>query len=428
MKRRIMAVITGIITMAAVCGCGAQQTVTDRVVQSDMVEETEVQSETVTQTINETESETEQTLETITTAEQENAVIDRSETFALLNDMKAGWNLGNTLDAHASADLTSETSWGNPKTTPEMIQAIAQEGFHTLRIPVTWSKHVSAGPEYKIDAAWMDRVEEVVKYALDCDMYVILDTHHEPDYWLKPQSDGLDEVQNELCAIWQQIAERFADYDEHLLFEGMNEPRIKGSAQEWSGGDADGRAAVNTLNQAFVDTVRAVGGKNETRTLIICPYGNSVTYNTMVELDIPQDEHIAVAVHLYTPYYFTYEPEGGSINVWNGTLKKDIISNMQLVDKELIQKGVPVIITEFGAVHKVFQDADGNTVSNQEEVLKWLADYMETANKYGIPCVWWDNGIYNTSGEQFGLFDRKNLTWFDQDIADAFVKYAQQTE
>ena len=128
-------------------------------------------------------------METITTAEQENAVIDRSETFALLNDMKAGWNLGNTLDAHASADLTSETSWGNPKTTPEMIQAIAQEGFHTLRIPVTWSKHVSAGPEYKIDAAWMDRVEEVVKYALDCDMYVILDTHHEPDYWLKPQSD-----------------------------------------------------------------------------------------------------------------------------------------------------------------------------------------------------------------------------------------------
>ena len=148
----------------------------------------------------------------------------------------------------------------------------------------------------------------------------------------------------------------------------------------------------------------------------------------MVELEIPQDEHIAVAVHLYTPYYFTDEPEGGSINVWNGTLKKDIISNMQLVDKELIQKGVPVIITEFGAVHKVFQDADGNTVSNQEEVLKWLADYMETANKYGIPCVWWDNGIYNTSGEQFGLFDRKNLTWFDQDIADAFVKYAQQTE
>lgn len=95
--------------------CGAQQTVTDRVVQSDMVEETEVQSETVTQTINETESETEQTLETITTAEQENAVIDRSETFALLNDMKAGWNLGNTLDAHASADLTSETSWGNQR-------------------------------------------------------------------------------------------------------------------------------------------------------------------------------------------------------------------------------------------------------------------------------------------------------------------------
>lgn len=101
---------------------------------------------------------------------------------------------------------------------------------------------------------------------------------------------------------------------------------------------------------------------------------------------------------------------------------------MQLVDKELIQKGVPVIITEFGAVHKEYQDDSGNMVSNREEVLKWLADYMEVTNRYGIPCVWWDNGIYDAQGEKFGIFDRKNLTWYDKDLADALVAYAQKEE
>lgn len=424
-KQRVIAVLTGLMTIVTVCGCGAQQAsaVTTETAVETTAEETTVETK-------EALTESEQNLEMETTAEQENAVIDRSVTFAMLQDMGIGWNLGNTLDAHggSSLELMSEVSWGNPKTTPEMIQAVAEEGFKTLRIPVTWSTHVSAAPQYRINTEWLDRVEEVVNYALDCNMYVILDTHHEPDYWLKPQTSGLEEVENELCAIWQQIAERFAEYDEHVIFEGMNEPRIKGSPQEWSGGDSDGREAVNALNQAFVETVRATGGNNADRTLIICPYGNSVTYNTMTELEIPQDEHIAVAVHLYTPYFFTYEPEGSSTNVWNGTLKKDIISAMQLVDKELIQKGVPVIITEFGAVHKEYQDDSGNMVSNREEVLKWLADYMEVANRYGIPCIWWDNGIYDAQGEKFGIFDRKNLTWYDKDLADALVAYAQKEE
>lgn len=434
MKRKITVILAGVMTAAAVCGCGAKQT--DMEITETTVPEKEAPAETMTtsetaqaQQTTETQTiETEMETEMETTIEQENAVIDRSETFALLDDMKAGWNLGNTLDALGTSDVSSEVSWGNPKTTPEMIQAIAVEGFKTLRIPVTWGTHVSAGPEYKIDEAWLDRVEEVVNYGLDCDMYVILDTHHEPDYWLKPQSDGLEEVQKELNAIWQQIAERFAEYDEHLIFEGMNEPRIKGSAQEWSGGDADGRQAVNVLNQTFVDAVRATGGNNATRTLIICPYGNTANASTLSELEIPQDEHIAVAVHLYTPYYFTYDPDGSSIHVWNGTLKRDIVSVMQLVDRELIQKGVPAIITEFGAVHKEYQDAEGNLVSNKEDVLKWLADYMEVTNQYGIPCIWWDNNVYGTSGEQFGLFNRRELTWFDKDIADALVQYANQAE
>ena len=411
--------------MAAVatvlCSCGTTQTTDMNTTQEETTSQIEDESsQAVSETTEQSTTETEE-------ASAEQQTIDRSETFALLKDMKAGWNLGNTLDSHGGStlELMSEVSWGNPKTTPEMIQAVAEEGFKTLRIPVTWSTHVSAGPEYTINPAWLDRVEEVVNYALDCDMYVILDTHHEPDYWLKPQSSGLEEVQAQLSAIWKQIAERFADYDEHLVFEGMNEPRIKGSPQEWTGGDSDGRKAVNALNQTFVDTVRATGGNNATRTLIICPYGNSVTDRSITELAIPQDEHIAVAVHLYTPYVFAFEPDTNNVNVWDGTLKKDIVSAMELVNKNLIEKGVPVIITEFGAVHKEYTDENGNLVSNHDEVLKWLADYMEIAGQYNIPCVWWDNNVYDSQGENFGLLDRRNLTWFDKEVADAFINYAQ---
>ena len=416
MKRKWIAILTTVSVLVSVCGCGAVQAQVENVETA----ETQTTSEVLETTV-------EQTIEEETVAEQAAVEVDRSETFAMLADMGAGWNLGNTLDAHggSSLELMSEVSWGNPKTTPEMIQAVAEEGFKTIRIPVTWSTHVSTGPEYRINPAWLDRVEEVVKYAMDCDMYVILDTHHEPDYWLKPQTSGLEDVEKELSAIWQQIAERFADYDEHLLFEGMNEPRIKGSPQEWTGGDSDGRKAVNALNQVFVDTVRATGGNNADRTLIICPYGNSVSDKSLIELEIPQDEHIAVAVHLYTPYFFTFKPDSGNVNVWDGSLKKDIESVMSQVNEQLIQKGVPVIITEFGAVHKEYQDENGNTVSNKEDVLKWLADYMEVTTQYGIPCIWWDNNVYNSQGENFGLFDRKNLTWFDKDIADAFVTYAK---
>ncbi len=430
MKKKLMSILIGVTVIAGVCGCAVQNTAVNNEENSKQEQQTMLETEQTVET-EETEIITEVSTvneEENTKAEEVEVVIDRSATFKLLEDMRIGWNLGNTLDAHISgqvATVSSETCWGNPITTPEMIQAIAEQGFKTIRVPVTWSLHMTEKPEYKIDEVWLDRVEEIVNYALDADLYVILDTHHEPDYWLKPQSEGLEDVKNQLTAIWKQVGERFRDYDERLVFEGMNEPRMKGSEKEWSGGDADGRAAVNVLNQAFVETVRATGGNNETRCLIICPYGNSVTYNSIIELEIPQDNNIMVAVHLYTPYYFTYEQDQNNICEWDGSLKKDIISAMSLVDKYLIQKDVPVIITEFGAVNKEYTDANGNQVSNSEEVLKWLADYMEVANKYGISCVWWDNGIYNTSGEKFSIFDRNNLSWYAKDVADALIMHTE---
>lgn len=360
------------------------------------------------------------------TAEKETAADADTEAptaAQVLSQMNVGWNLGNTFDAWGAPNpINNETYWGNPKTTKEMIDAIRAQGFNTIRIPVTWSENVGTAPEYKIDDAWLERVAEVVDYAYNEGMFVIIDTHHEPDFWLKPQREGLDVMKGELAAIWAQLSDRFEDYDYRLLFEGMNEPRVKGSAQEWSGGTDEGRAAVNELNRVFVDTVRAAGGKNATRCLIICPYGNSVTYDSITQLEVPDDKYVMVSVHLYTPYVFCYEPEG-SVNEWDGTLKKDIENVADMVNTNFIEKGIPVIVTEFGAVNKTGAGRDGS--QNTQQILSWLADYMEVMNGYGIKCIWWDNGIYDGQGEKFAIFDRSSCTWYAPEIADALIEYSK---
>lgn len=416
MRKRIL-VFCATLACSLTVGCGlAENAKPEQPVKTEEVKETEkLEMAEVTK-----ESEKPEIAEV--SKESEKHEVNRAEAFDILQAMTIGWNLGNSLDAHGNHDPSyNETCWGNPATTREMVDAIYEQGFNTIRVPVTWAEHLGPAPDYVIDEKWLNRVEEVVSYGLDNGMYVILDTHHEPDYWLVPDPEKEEQVAEELAAIWKQIAERFKACDEHLLFEGMNEPRTRGSEAEWNGGTKEERKVVNTLNKAFVDAVRATGGNNEERCLILCTYGNSVNYNTLTELEIPEDDHIMVAVHLYTPYFFTYEP-AESIWEWDGSMKADIITNMQMVDKYLIQKNVPVIITEFGAVHKIA--ADGST--NHEQVLKWIDDYMETVNRYGMKCVWWDNGNYTGQGERFAIFDRRTCEWFDKEVADALIRNAMQ--
>lgn len=396
---------------------------------SQQVEETEKSTETgqsaeTSQSVEETRS-SEQSIEESNTQEskteevKEPFVKDRSAAFALLSKIKIGWNLGNTLDAHgAGASVVSETFWGNPKTTQEMIDAVAAQGFNAIRIPVTYAEHLGKGPDYKVTEQWMNRVQEIVDYAINADMYVMLDTHHETDFWLKPAPENEEALVEELSALWKQVAERFRDYDERLIFEGMNEPRVKGSAAEWNGGTTQERKVVDRLNQAFVDTVRSTGGNNETRLLVICTYGNNPGYNIIKELQIPEDNNIAVAVHMYTPYYFTFAgSESAFFDHWDGSQKDSIVSTVKQLEKYFIKNDVPVIVTEFGAVNK----------GNSEEIQKWAKDYLEVMNKYGIKCFWWDNNCFNTNGENFGLFNRKALSWYDKDLADALVEYANES-
>ena len=338
---------------------------------------------------------------------------DRSEAFALLSNITIGWNLGNTFDAIGAGNtLASETYWGCPKTTQEMFDALSAQGFNAVRIPVTYAEHVGKAPEYKINEDWLNRVQEVVDYALKDNMYVILDTHHETDYWLVPDEKHEATAMEELSAIWKQVAEHFKDYDDHLIFEGMNEPRRKGSDAEWSGGTKNERVIVNKLNQVFVDAVRSVGGNNDKRLLIICTYGNNPGKEAVEDLKIPHDNHIAVAVHMYTPYHFTYDSKDQwEYSTWDGSKKTEIATIAKQLENLLTNNDVPVIVTEFGAVNK----------NNSEEVIKWIEDYLRIMRVRNMKCFWWDNNCYDTNGENFGIFNRRTLEFFDQNIADALV-------
>lgn len=399
--------------------CGKEQNPSQESTESQTLESGSTESKEPETSVAESESapETEESKTPEATPAPEN--IDRVAAKAILDKMTTGWNLGNTLDAHGAGNsLSAETYWGNPKTTHEMIDAIAAQGFDSIRIPVTWAEHMGPAPDYTVDKAWMDRVEEVVNYALDNKMYVIINTHHDPSYWLTPNPEQADNVLPRFEALWKQIAERFKEYDEHLVFEGMNEVRTIGSEKEWSGGTEEERKVIDRINAAFVETVRATGGNNESRLLIISPYGNSAENDALRYMEIPDDPCIAVALHLYTPYHFTYKNDYMNLTKWDGSRAKDLENILTRANIHFMKKGIPVIITEYGCENK----------DNPEEVQKWLEHYLKLTEEYNIKCFWWDNNIYNTSGEKFGIFDRRNLKWYDQALADKIIELTKPAE
>lgn len=167
-----------------------------------------------------------------------------------------------------------------------------------------------------------------------------------------------------------------------------------------------------------MDTVRETGGKNAKRLLLVSTYAHAVTENAFDGFIFDYDEYTAVALHAYTPYSFTYHSgESWESYEWTGWEKGSISGVFKLIDEQLTSKGIPVIITEYGAVRKRL----GDFLYNTEEVIAWLGDYLGTAKQYGIPCVWWDNNYYTSGNELFGIFDRSSCDWYSKEIADAIV-------
>jgi len=313
--------------------------------------------------------------------------------------VKIGWNLGNTLDGSPN-----ETSWGNPKTTKEMITAIKNAGFNTIRIPVSWSSHAPT-PNYTIDSAWMSRVKEVVDYAVDNNLYIILNSHHDNSIF-KLHDTEIEESKTALKSIWTQIANTFKGYNYNLIFEGLNEPRTEESANEWNGGTKEERDNLNTLNQLFVNTVRDTGGNNEKRILMIPTYAASASSTARNDLTIPTDsknsvKKIIVSMHSYVPNAFTFP--WGNAQTWskdNSSDTSSINSYFNDAHSTFVSKGIPVIAGEFGAVNK----------NNEDARAEWAEYYVSYGKSKGVPCVLWDNGAFSGNGELFGFLDRRSNT------------------
>lgn len=326
----------------------------------------------------------------------------------IVNDMKLGWNLGNTFDAGGA-----ETNWGNPVTTHAMIDKLKQQGFKTIRIPITWGPHMGGAPNYTIDSAWLNRIEEVINYAFDNDMYVIINTHHDTS-WIVPTYAHQEQTINQLTKVWTQIANKFKDYGDYLIFETMNEPRLVGSAEEWSGGTAEGRDVINKFNLAAVNAIRSTGGNNATRFILIPTYGASATSNALNDMVIPNnDKKIIVSVHMYSPYTFAMQYPGTS--TWGSDSDKASLDwELDAVANKFIKKGWGVIIGEFGSVNK-------NNLSSRVVHAEY---YVKAARARGITPIWWDNNIASVGEETFGIFNRKALTWYFPEVANALVRGA----
>ena len=343
--------------------------------------------------------------------------------------MKAGWNLGNTFDAFDCNWLRDkmqyETAWCGAMTTETLIQALQDAGFNTLRIPVSWHNHLDA--DWVIDAPWLERVAEVVSWAYDRGMYVIVNIHHDcaPGYYY-PDAANRETSEKYVRTIWQQLAERFADYDERLVFECVNEPRLKDTEYEWNWVSSspvcqEAMAEIVHLNQVFVDTVRASHrGYNDERYLMVPTYDASPDYACQDAFTLPLDtaeNRIIVSAHAYSPYDFALQQPGiDRFNLNNNAQKAGISGFMNRLYQKYVSQGIPVLMGEFGAMEK-----NGNL----QDRVDWLSFYVAIARSRGISCCWWDNNLFQGNGERFGLFNRNTGECVFPDLLEAFMRYAE---
>lgn len=327
----------------------------------------------------------------------------------LVSYIGTGWNLGNTLDATGGGNsLYSETSWGNPKTTKAMIDAVKAQGFNTVRVPVSWGNHTT-GDNFTIDSKWLARVKEVVDYCIDNDMYVILNIHHDTStQYYYPSSTYKTQSVKFVKSIWTQVAKYFKDYDQHLVFETLNEPRLVGTGDEWwfpvnnpSSAVLDSISVINTLNQTAVDVIRAAGGKNNDRCIMVPGYAASIDGCTTSTFKLPDDStpnRLIVSVHAYTPYNFALNANGTA--EFKDDLKNEVDYLYSTIKSHFIDKDIPAIIGETSASNK----------NNAAERVKWAQYYMGKSAEYGVPCMLWDNNVFNGGdrGECHGHLNRSH--------------------
>jgi len=324
----------------------------------------------------------------------------------ITKEMGLGWNLGNTMDGH-SAFMPSETAWQSVVTSSQLIQSVHDAGFNTLRIPVTWGLKIDNANNYAIDPAWMDRVREIAEYGLRQGMYVIINIHHdgaEQTGWLSIAKQGveLDMVKDKFARVWQQIAEAFAGYDEHVIFESMNEVKSADDSRE---GMLRDFKVIHELNQIFVNTVRSTGGNNTRRWLLVPGrYTNIVhTTNEAYGFKLPDDpwneqNRLMVSVHDYDYSFGLLDTMG--ITSWSEESAQKMAGNFKRLADMFTSRGVPVVLGEYGAMNK----------NNTEARAYYYKVMARLSRQSGVVCCAWDNGWYDRTKEpadySMALFDR----------------------
>jgi endoglucanase len=332
--------------------------------------------------------------------------------------MSPGWNLGNTLEA-----LPDETSWGNPRATQELMNAVRAAGFKSVRIPVAWATH--ADSDDIIGRRWMARVTEVVNYARNAGLYVILNEHWDGG-WQQPTADKQGEVNARLAKLWTQIAENFKAYDDYLLFAGTNEVGVAGV---YGPPSVENAAVQNSFNRTFVNAVRATGGNNAKRVLVVQGYNTNIDA-TVANAVVPTDtaaNRLMMEVHYYDPYNFTINDKS---HIWQwGAIATDpqateTWANEAYADAQFdkmkthfIDKGVAVLLGEYSAIMRTEYDG------HERQRVYWDIYITKSAYKHGLVPVYWDNG--NTGNHAAGLFNRTTGAQPYPYLVDAIVKMTQ---
>lgn len=347
--------------------------------------------------------------------------------------MGAGWNVGNQLEGN-SGGIPYETAWNSTYITPNLIHAVKEAGFNSIRVPVSYLGLIDDENGYKIDDAWLSRIKTVVDYCIAEDLYVIINVHGDGynsvmGGWLLPDGADQDYINDKFGAVWQQIAEYFKNYDEHLIFESMNEIGAHNSCT------AELYSNINRFNQTFLDTIRKTGGNNDKRWVLVPGYNTNIDQtatnsdfkipeDTYLSADVPAGEHrVMISVHYYDPWSFC-GGETDDATQWG--VDADQTKTANWGDEAFLEgqfkkcydaftsKGYPVIVGEYGAIDKCHADVDSAYYRAY-----FCKSVCETAKKYGCVPVYWDNGFNGRYG--FALFNRSTCEITQPEIVEAIV-------
>jgi endoglucanase len=308
--------------------------------------------------------------------------------------MQPGWNLGNSLDA-TGAD---ETSWGNPVITQAFIGQIAAQGFKSIRIPITWMQHTGPGPSYTIDPAWMSRVQQIVDWSLSAGLYVMINVHHDSWQWVNTMGSNHDQVLAEYQSIWTQIANKFKNYSNNLMFESINEPVFNvDTATQFS--------LLNELNTSFFHVVRDTGGGNAARPLVLPTLWTNASQANLDSLNSTitnlNDSNLITTIHYYGYWPFSVNIAGGT--TFDATAMNDITTSIDAVYNTFVSHGIPVVIGEYGLLG--FDNSLGTI--EHGEMLKYFEYFLQYSKSKNVTHMLWDNGQH---------FNRTTYQWNDPDL------------